>query len=81
MRHDFLETPDGFLRRMSAVTAREIVIRIYIYLNAVSVPYCTLRLAHSLAAIVAVLCGDSPARWPPLFGRLRDAYTIRRFWS
>lgn len=25
--------------------------------------------------------GDSPDNWPPLFGRMADAYTVRNFWG
>lgn len=25
--------------------------------------------------------GDSPNNWPPLFGRMADAYTVRNFWG
>lgn len=37
---------------------------------------------YILSAIVAVGSGYSdPASWPPCFGRLRDATSVRRFWK
>lgn len=74
------EVPSGFLHCITTVSAREMIIRVYIYLTAVAVPYCTLTLAHNLAAILTIFCGDVPAKWPPLFGSIGDAYTVRRFW-
>lgn len=78
---DILDAPNGFLRRLFSVSARELSVRIYIVFLSTCVPYCTLRFAHSIASITALLCGDTPAEWPPLFGSVGDAYTIRRYWS
>ena len=78
---DFYEVPDGFLHRVQDLGAREMTVRIYTSVTAIAIPALTLRLIHGLASILAVLCGDVPARWPPLFGSIRDAYTVRRFWS
>ena len=79
--HDLLETPDGFLTRIHTISLREVIIRVYIYIVSTYIPYCTLRLAHCATSVLAVLCGDDPARWPPLFGSIMDAYTIRNFYS
>ncbi|MCJ1321831.1 hypothetical protein MMC15_007176 [Xylographa vitiligo] len=78
---DFSDVSDGILHRLHSITIREAVIRVYTYMTSTIVPYCTLRLAHSLASIVAIFSGDVPARWPPLFGSLGDAYTVRRFYA
>ena len=78
---DFSNVPNGFLHRLRSMTMREAVIRVYIYLISTGIPYCTLRLIHSLASIVAVSTSDIPASWPPLFGSLSDAYTVRRFYA
>ncbi|KAK8103233.1 hypothetical protein PG984_016379 [Apiospora sp. TS-2023a] len=45
--------------------------------------YYSLTLGHDLAIIlfVAILGWDSTDEWPPLFGNLMDAYTLRRFWG
>ena len=37
---------------------------------------------HSLAAATTVAIGISrPCDWPPMFGRLSDAYSLKRFWG
>ena len=78
---DFHEVPNGFLTRIHSVRPREAIIRIYIYLTSTFIPYIVLRLCHSIASIVAVLSGDQPSNWPPLFGSIGEAYTIRNFYS
>lgn len=78
---DITSVPDGFLHRLADVTSREAFIRFYFTLLGLVVPYCTLRAGHSFAGCLAVLCGDLPERWPPLFGDIEDAYTLRRFYA
>ncbi|KAH7174891.1 acetyltransferase [Fusarium flagelliforme] len=42
----------------------------------------TIDFTYRILSIVAVLSGfSSPEQWPPLFGSIWDAYTIRGFWS
>jgi hypothetical protein len=36
---------------------------------------------YRLLSVVAVGFGASLQDWPPLFGRVRDAYSLRRFWG
>ena len=43
--------------------------------------YSTLACYHAAFSLIAVALGDSPERWPPLFGDIREAYTVRRFWK
>ena len=78
---DFLDVPNGYLRRLHEIDAREAIIRHYKAIFGYVIPYCTLRGAHSLATCIALSLGDSPERWPPLFGKLEDAYTVRRWFS
>lgn len=35
----------------------------------------------SVAAISVALGIYGPEQWPPMFGSLKDAYTVRRFWA
>lgn len=45
-------------------------------------PYYFINIQYVVCSIVAVALGLSkPADWPPLFGRLSEATTVRRFWS
>ncbi|MCJ1393532.1 hypothetical protein MMC18_006407 [Xylographa bjoerkii] len=78
---DITSVPDGFIRRLTDVTPREAFIRIYFTFLGWVLPYCTLRAGHSLAGCLSVLCGDLPERWPPLFGSIGAAYTVRRFYA
>lgn len=42
---------------------------------------CVQRGIYSMAAFVCVACGISdPASWPPFYGPLLEAYSMRRFW-
>jgi hypothetical protein len=45
--------------------------------------YVMLTAIHALVAVifVGVLCLDNPEEWPPLWGKLLEAYSIRRFWG
>lgn len=36
---------------------------------------------HAGALVAVGLCGDAPEDWPPLFGSMWDAYTLRNFWG
>ena len=78
---DLVYVPDGFIRRLSSVTLRETIIRVYVHLISVYIPYSSLRLAHCVVSVCAVLYGDDPARWPSLFGSMTEAYTIRNYYS
>ncbi|MCJ1378993.1 hypothetical protein MMC17_002092 [Xylographa soralifera] len=78
---DFTHVPPGFLRRIFTVSDREMAIRIYFTVLGIAESYCTLSAAHSLASILAIVFGSSPSKWPPLFGDIKDAYTIRRYYA
>ena len=78
---DYLDVPDGFLGRLSSLTPREVVIRIYVTIGGQLVPYCSLRCIYGLVSFFAVAVSDSPSRWPPLFGSIREAYSVRRYYA
>ncbi|KAK0445975.1 membrane bound O-acyl transferase family-domain-containing protein [Desarmillaria tabescens] len=59
-----------------------------IYLQAINVwawwtnLYASLQMLYSLIAVICVGSGISePQFWPPMFGKLHDAYTLRRAWG
>ncbi|KAK0204106.1 membrane bound O-acyl transferase family-domain-containing protein [Desarmillaria ectypa] len=59
-----------------------------IYLQAINVwawwtnLYASLQMLYSLIAAICVGSGISePQFWPPMFGKLHDAYTLRRAWG
>lgn len=38
--------------------------------------------AYRLLSIISVGLGiDSPSDWPPAWGRMKEAYTLRKFWG
>lgn len=61
---------------------QDMLIRALTCLSWVWPTYAYLTAAHDLFALlhVAVLGLDSPSEWPPLFGYLTEAYSLRRFW-
>ena len=78
---DFSMKPDGFLHRITEVRPREWLIRVYMAVVGKGEVYLTLRAGHSLISLVGVgLFRDNPARYPPLFGSIKETYRIRRFY-
>jgi len=77
---DFTSVPDGFLHRLGDVSPTEWVIRIYMTIVGKGAPYLALRAGHSLVSVLAITAGDSPERYPPLFGSIKEAYRVRRFY-
>ncbi|PMD33651.1 hypothetical protein L207DRAFT_468992 [Hyaloscypha variabilis F] len=68
--------------RLSDVTAKEFVIRNVTTLWFAIVNVLYLTWIYSLLALVSVGSGMyPPAAWPPLFGSLSDASTLRGFWG
>ncbi|PNS14716.1 hypothetical protein CAC42_1738 [Sphaceloma murrayae] len=78
---DFLSVPNDFLLRLGEVSYREAVIRIQYSIGGYTMQYMSLRACHSLLTCIALLLGQGPEQWPPLFGSLREAYTVRRFYA
>jgi hypothetical protein len=72
---------EHILRRLPNVDIREILIRLYLPLQYHLPAYSTISWAHAVLSIIGVVLGDEPASWPPLFGSLTDAYSLRRFYS
>ncbi|MCJ1388066.1 hypothetical protein MMC18_000910 [Xylographa bjoerkii] len=78
---DFVFGDTSFFRRFLDITPRETIIRIYFFIYGNSMAYLGLRGAHSLGTCLAMAYGDDPSRWPPLFGSLREATTVRKWYS
>lgn len=57
-------------------------IRLYIVYNQVIPDYLILSSYHDILSIIAIgLRIDTPEEWPPLFGQIGQAYSVRRYWS
>lgn len=80
-RDDFASPKDQFIRRIFDVSLREWIILIHTTFQVWFKPYCLLNAAHSFVSVIAIALGDSPAHWRPLFGDIREAYTLQRFFG
>jgi len=68
--------------RRSPVTSRELLIRCHLVLDLVLPDWLLLSSYHDILAIIAVsLDLNSPEEWPPLFGSIFEATTVRKYWS
>lgn len=64
------------------LTLRDVWFRAALAFYAISGSALNMCGAHSICAIIAVGIFDSPLQsWPPLFGDIREAYTLRRWYS
>lgn len=90
---DLSPEKEGILRRLfqqmnsadpiaSPVTVREFQIRLLLAANKFIPDVLSLSAFHDFLAIIFIATGiDQPWEWPPLFGPLTEAYTMRRFWA
>ena len=78
---DFTGDKMHFFSRLRDITAREIFIRLWLPFPTYLPMYLEFSSLHCLISVIAVALGDDPLQWPPLFGDIRDAYTLRRFWG
>lgn len=68
--------------RLSQVSSQELIKRLITTLGAGFGAYCFQLGVHSFVAFLDVGLGMSEVRyWRPLFGSLKEAYTVRRFWG
>jgi hypothetical protein len=72
-----LQSPDD-----NKITARECIIRADTALTTLVAEYNLHNLVHTSASIIGVgLLRHSPSQWRPIYGPLKEAYTIRRFYG
>lgn len=78
-----LKHPHGHLiSRLGEIDAVELVIRVYYTLLIVFQQYFVLAMPHAILSCLAVACFDANiAGWPPLFGHVSEAYTLRRWYQ
>ena len=64
------------------LTTRSFLVRAETTLFSILMPILILNTIHALvSAVFVALTPSSPSAWPPLFGKLTDAYTVRRWYS
>ncbi|KAF9870932.1 hypothetical protein CkaCkLH20_11604 [Colletotrichum karsti] len=68
--------------RGDPVDLREVVIRAFFAFQGVWGAYNWYNRIHLLAGLFFVGIGvDEPEEWPPVFGDIRQAWSVRRYWS
>ena len=68
--------------RLSTVSTPDLVVRLATTIGLWISLYCVIQAGYSFYAFVGVaLHIDEPKSWPPPFGSLKEAYSIRRFWG
>lgn len=92
-REDMSPEKESILRRLfqqlssdsvpaSPVTLREVKIRAVLAANKFAPDVMFLSAFHDFLAIIFIAAGiDESWEWPPLYGPLTEAYTVRRFWA
>ena len=78
---DYGEDKESIIRRMGEASMHELFIRAWLPLSFFFTAWCRHQYLHSLVSASAVAVGDEPRRWPPLYGDIRDAYSLRQFWG
>lgn len=72
----------ALLTRLDSVSREDIITRAGSVLGYWTVQYIIHVAVHGLLAVVVVTLGVSEVKaWPPVFGSIQDAYSIRRFWG
>ncbi|KAJ4151186.1 hypothetical protein LMH87_011901 [Akanthomyces muscarius] len=85
---DFDAVRQTFLRRLllsrnNPITLREVYMRTVFALLWAAPTYIMIDAAHVALSLlfVVVLRANRPEEWPPVYGDVREAYTLRGFWG
>lgn len=79
---DFLPTKETYFRRLDTVTLRETLIRAWLAAYWILYSMGLYTGLHDVLALIFVgSCFDRPEDWPPLFGNMSEATSIRNFWG
>lgn len=68
---------------LPSMVYRDLAIRTITSTHWIGSTYCLMSAAHDLCAVlfVSILRWNSASDWPPLFGQLSNAFSLRRFWG
>ncbi|KAM0331397.1 hypothetical protein ACHAQA_003070 [Verticillium albo-atrum] len=84
---DFAPVKEAFFRRLllpgrgPRPDGHELAVRLWMTFETTWAAYSFYTIWHSAASVLAVATGlDEPHEWPPLFGDIRQAYSMRRYW-
>ena len=79
---DFAPEKNVFLRRLSTVSMREVIVRTYLVINFVWTGWAVCGGYHHILSVFFVGVGlDEPEDWPELYGSPWQMYSVRRFWG
>jgi hypothetical protein len=79
---DVPESKQPIFSRIGDVTLEEAIARPITVLLPGFCIYAIFCIPYNIASVAAVLLWrDKPRNWPPLFGDILEAYTLRRFWG
>jgi hypothetical protein len=78
---DYSEEKESIIRRIGEASLHELFVRSWLPFSFFFTAWCRHQYLHSFVSASAVALGDEPRRWPPLYGDIRDAYSIRQFWG
>lgn len=71
-----------FFRRFSDVTSSELALRLSSTLTFWINTYCIINVINGVLALFCVGLGLSEAKdWPPIFGAVGEAFSVRKFWG
>ncbi|KAM5449419.1 hypothetical protein MaudCBS49596_004900 [Microsporum audouinii] len=71
-----------FFARLRVISGEEIVMRIFGTIASGLTVTCVQRGSYSLVAFLSVLLGISePQEWPPYYGSLSQAFSLRQVWA
>lgn len=78
-----MELPPASPGRALQLSLHEVQVRTFMSFQWIWIAFYLLESSHCLMAIifVAILGFDQPGDWPPIFGSLLEAFTLRGFWG
>lgn len=80
--YDMLPSKHSYFRRLTTVTLRESLIRVWMVLYWTWYSYSLYTSLHDILAFIFVSIGlDDPEDWPALYGSISEATSIRGFWG
>lgn len=79
---DFLPIHESYFRRLGEVTLRETAIRAWLVVFYIFYSVFLFKAVHDALALFFVgVRINNPEDWPPLFGDIREATSLRNFWG
>jgi hypothetical protein len=78
---DYIEYKESIIRRIKDVSMHELFIRAWLPWQIFFKLWSRNQYLHSFVSVLAVIFGDEPRRWPPMYDYIGEAYSLRKFWG